>query len=516
MNTDKNVELFAGDDDTVTSTQPWPVLVVDDEADVFTVTQMAIGDLIYEGRPVALTQASNTAEAKQALAKQQFAVALFDVVMDTDDAGLQLVKHLRDTLSEPQTRIIIRTGQPGTAPEWRTVADYDINGYEDKATATAQRLRTAVLTALRGFDQLQRLEQSRAEIARQNNGLRSLVETLHALTTEPADANRAEIVMHKLRELVDSPTEYGAVLVERRTVNAGADSLDLVTATDGTLQKAAELGIDALDAAVGAKIAHSMQTRSSDFAHDSTCVFAPSVRNEPSVFYVAHPAGTRANAELLKLFCQSAADVTEAADLNQRVLSAQSEMVLILSEAVEARSLETGNHVRRVGAYSRVLAKTLGLPNEVGEMLEVATPLHDIGKVSIPDEVLKKPGGLSHDEWVVMKTHAEIGHALLHEHEHPVMRAAAIVAAEHHEKWDGTGYPNKLSGDQIHIYGRITAVADVFDAISSDRVYKKAWPLDKCKEHIVSLSGKQFDPAVVKAFEACYDDLLQIRQELAD
>ena len=127
-----------------------------------------------------------------------------------------------------------------------------------------------------------------------------------------------------------------------------------------------------------------------------------------------------------------------------------------------------------------------------------------------------KPSGLTDEEWTLMKTHAEIGRKLLREHPQPVMRAAAIVAGEHHEKWDGSGYPLGLAGEDIHIYGRITAVADVFDAISSDRVYKDAWPLDKCKAHIQSLSGSQFDPAVVEAFNACFDELVEIRDQLAD
>lgn len=495
---------------------PWPVLVVDDEPDVFAVTQLAVGDLTYKDRPVTLYQASSSVEAKKAFAEQQFAVALIDVVMDTDDAGLQLVKHLRDDLGEAQTRIIIRTGQPGTAPEWSTVADYDINGYEDKATATAQRLRTAVLTALRGYDQLHQTELARANLAATNTQLRRLVETLRDITAGPEIHKRDQVVLHNLKEIVGSQAGYGAVLVERRAVNSGLDALDLVAASDGRFASASEHGIDALPANVGKVVADCMQEQASRFSESYSCLFASSIRDEPSVLYIAHPAGSAANPELLQLYCQSLADVTEAAALNDQVNAAQNEIVLILSEAVEARSMETGNHVRRVGAYSRVLARTLGLPQAVGEVLEVAAPLHDIGKISIPDAVLKKPGGLSNEEWTIMKTHAEIGNRLLQEHEHPVMRAAALVAGEHHEKWDGTGYPNRLAGEDIHIFGRITAVADVFDAISSDRVYKQAWPLDKCRAHIVSLAGTQFDPAVVEAFEACFDELVEIRETLKD
>ena len=514
MDTD-NIK-FADANDLAGSGDAWQILIVDDEPDVHAVTELAIGSLTFAGRPIALHHASNTEEAREALSKQQFAVALFDVVMDTEHAGLDLVKYLRDTLGEQQTRVIIRTGQPGTAPEWTTVADYDINGYEDKATATAQRLRTAVFTALRGFDQLQKLEQARATVAQQNKGLHGLVETLRAIAAAPDDRHRTQYLMDGLRDVINAPKEFGAVVVQRRRINAGAHSLDLVTDASGIYQRAAELGLDALSSEINARVRYCMDDKTSRFEADHATIYTSSVRGEPCVVYLSHPAGQRVNDDLLQLFCQSAADVTEAAQLEEQVQAAQSEMVLILSEAVEARSLETGNHVRRVGLYSKVLAKHLGLPEHTCDMLEIAAPLHDVGKVSIPDSVLKKPGGLTDEEWQVMKTHAEIGGRLLREHDHPVMRAAAVVAAEHHEKWDGSGYPRKLAGEDIHIYGRITAVADVFDAISSDRVYKQAWPLDKCKAHIKSLSGTQFDPDVVRAFEACWDELLDIRENMQD
>ena len=518
MSTDDDAPLAF--DDAVEAETPdaeaWPILVVDDEPDVHTVTKLAIGELQYQGRPVALHHASNSSEARAALAKQQFAVALFDVVMDTDNAGLELVKHLRDSLGEQQTRIIIRTGQPGTAPEWSTVTDYDVNGYEDKATATAQRMRTAVLTALRGFDQLQQLERARAEVAKQNHGLRTLVGTLRVMAAADEDKQRKQILMEGLREVIGNPEKFGAIVVQRRIINAGANSLDLVTDAAGIYARATKIGLDALSSEINARVRYCFQDRTTRFESDHASIYASSVRNEPCVIYLAHPEGLPLHPDMLQLFCQSAADINEAVQLYEQVTTAQSEMVLVLSEAVEARSMETGNHVRRVGAYCRTLAKHMGLSDNVGEMLELAAPLHDVGKVSIPDKVLKKPGGLSHDEWQVMKTHAEIGRNLLREHDHPVMRAAAIVAGEHHEKWDGTGYPNQLAGERIHLFGRITAVADVFDAISSDRVYKKAWPLEKCRAHIVSLAGKQFDPEVVKAFDACFDELVEIRETLSD
>jgi len=126
--------------------------------------------------------------------------------------------------------------------------------------------------------------------------------------------------------------------------------------------------------------------------------------------------------------------------------------------------------------------------------------MHDIGKVAIPDSILKKPGKLTKDEFEVMKTHASLGHEMLHMSKRAILNAASIVAYQHHEKWDGTGYPRGLKGEEIHIYGRITAIADVFDALGSDRVYKKAWPLQKILNLFEEERGKQFDPELVDLF----------------
>lgn len=494
----------------------WNILIVDDETDVFRVSELAIGNLEHAGRGVTLTHADSGAVARACLDRQQFAVAVVDVVMETDDAGLRVVEHLRNTLDEQQTRIIIRTGQPGTAPEWATVVDHDINGYEDKASATAQRLKTAVLTALRGFDQLQKLERARARLERQNRNLHELVSTLRDLAVQRADESRTQRMLQNLCRMIGRDRATGAALVERRTGSGTDHAVDLIAAAVGELGTADLHSVDALPEPAKSRIRACLDSRDSVFEAEYSCVYTHSVRNRPRAYYIRHHAGREAAEDMVQLFCQNVTDASDASVLSEEVVAAQTEMVLVLSEAVEARSQETGNHVRRVGAYSRVLARELGLPEAEAKTLEIAAPLHDIGKVSIPDSVLMKPSGLTDEEWTLMKTHAEIGRKLLREHPQPVMRAAAIVAGEHHEKWDGSGYPLGLAGEDIHIYGRITAVADVFDAISSDRVYKDAWPLDKCKAHIQSLSGSQFDPAVVEAFNACFDELVEIRDQLAD
>jgi HD-GYP domain-containing protein (c-di-GMP phosphodiesterase class II) len=206
----------------------------------------------------------------------------------------------------------------------------------------------------------------------------------------------------------------------------------------------------------------------------------------------------------------------EIADLNKEIEDTQKEVVFTMGSIGESRSKETGNHVKRVAEYSKVLALAYGLSEDEAELLRTASPMHDIGKVAIPDAVLKKPGRLDKDEFEIMKTHAQLGYEMLKMSHRPILHTASIVAYEHHERWDGKGYPRGLKGEQIHIYGRITAIADVFDALGSKRVYKPAWDDEKIFNLFKEERGKQFDPKLVDLFFDNIDKFLEIRDKFAD
>jgi len=209
-------------------------------------------------------------------------------------------------------------------------------------------------------------------------------------------------------------------------------------------------------------------------------------------------------------------DVTELIELHKELEKTQKEIIYKLGEVGESRSQETGNHVKRVAEYSRLLALLAGLGEKNADLLYAASPMHDIGKVAIADAILKKPGRLTSEEFEIMKRHAEIGYTILKSSKRPILRAAAIVANRHHEKWDGSGYPSGLSGKHIHIFGRITAIADVFDALGSDRVYKKAWEIERIVELFKEQRGKHFDPELVDLFLSNLDKFLVIRERFKD
>jgi methanogenic corrinoid protein MtbC1 len=197
-------------------------------------------------------------------------------------------------------------------------------------------------------------------------------------------------------------------------------------------------------------------------------------------------------------------EIDARSDDLQRVLSeletAQAETVRRLSMAVEFRDEDTGAHIERIGRFSMLLAKQIGMDEDFCMLLSHAAPLHDVGKVAIPDSILLKPGPLTPDERAIVETHAEEGHRLLQGSSSSILEMAATVALSHHEKWDGSGYPRGVLGEAIPVEGRIVAIADVFDALTSDRVYRKAFSVEQAVEMMLMQRGRHFDPVLLDAF----------------
>jgi response regulator RpfG family c-di-GMP phosphodiesterase len=225
---------------------------------------------------------------------------------------------------------------------------------------------------------------------------------------------------------------------------------------------------------------------------------------------------TRTDLEHLLLAATYASKTLEAAMLLEEIEATQREVIFTMAEAGEGRSKETGNHVKRVAEYCRLFAEKYGLSGGETTLLKLAAPMHDIGKIAIPDSILLKPGKLTEEEWAIMKTHTTLGYGFLKYSERRLLKSAAIIAFQHHERWDGTGYPCGLSGERIHIYGRICALADVFDALGSDRVYKKAWELERIVGLFKSEREHQFDPQLVNVFLAHVEDFVHIRETYKD
>jgi response regulator RpfG family c-di-GMP phosphodiesterase len=214
----------------------------------------------------------------------------------------------------------------------------------------------------------------------------------------------------------------------------------------------------------------------------------------------------------IEIFCNNVSIAFENIYLNKEVENTQKEVIFTLGEIAEARSKETGNHVRRVAEYSKLLALKYGLSEDEAELIKLASPMHDIGKLAVPDEILNKPDKLTYEEFEIIKNHSVTGYEMLKNSCKVIMKTASIIANEHHEKYNGEGYPQGLAGKEIHIYGRITAVADVFDALCCERVYKKAWPLDAVVEFFKNERARHFDPDLVDILLNNIKDFINIKE----
>ncbi|WP_407455971.1 HD domain-containing phosphohydrolase [Fibrobacter sp.] len=220
--------------------------------------------------------------------------------------------------------------------------------------------------------------------------------------------------------------------------------------------------------------------------------------------------------ERLSLTAVYSAKTVESAMLNAELEATQREIIHILGDASESRSQETGDHIQRVAEISYTLAKLIGLPEEDVDNIRLAAPMHDLGKVGIPDAILNKPGRFTDEEYAIMKSHSEKGYNMLCNSKRKLLRFAAEIARSHHERWDGRGYPRGIAGEEIPLAGRICAIADVLDALSSPRCYKQPWPEEKVKEEFIKQRGAQFQPELVDVLIEHWDEIYGVyRREAA-
>ncbi len=511
--------LFAEEPEQVEPTHngSWKILIVDDEPEVHAVTKLALSDFSFQGKNLAFFSAYSGAEAKQLIAEHpDAAIMLLDVVMETDDAGLLVASYIREQLHNEHVRIILRTGQPGQAPERQVIINYDINDYKSKTELTAQKLFTVIMSSLRSYRDILSLEQSRL-------GLEKIINASADLFSSHSMEQFIDGVLQQLTSILGC--DENALLVSSSMVagNISGDVSDphklVVFAGQGEFERqegkpvqevlAPEL-LDAFEAA--------LKSRGIVYRDNYLVAYCTSKFTHGSLLYISGlPGAITANQKkLIELFSQNVQIAYENVQLQHEIEDTQREIVYRLSEAVEHRSIETGNHVKRVAFICYELGKAYGLPEEEAERLMFAAPLHDVGKVGIPDGILNKPAKLQGQEWEVMKTHASIGYEILKNSKRSIIQAGAVIAQDHHEKWDGTGYPAGKKGDDIHIYGRIAALADVYDALRHRRCYKSAWSLEQVMAHIDNESGKQFDPKLVEIFKQRVDKLEAILQKYPD
>jgi response regulator RpfG family c-di-GMP phosphodiesterase len=472
----------------------WQVLVVDDEPAVHEVTKLVMSDFEMDGRGLEFTHCYSAAEARVLLAERQdIALILLDVVMESEHAGLDLAKYIREDLGNLNVRIILRTGQPGQAPEEQVIRDYDINDYKEKTDLTRRKLITVFYAGLRAYRDLMRLENAR----------RGLVRSIEAIS-EVCDSHNlrsfASAVLSQLNYLLDLQGEgLCASRLSAYTANSAHGKLKVLAATDAFSQLISEDKVENLPEAVRNAILQSLGEKVSRHGERFYAGYFKTKAGSESLIYMEFPEPITDQArELLELFSRNVASTYDGLLLREETQNTQNDTIAALGGAIEGRGGESAHHVERVGALAALLARASGCGDNEVEMIRLASTLHDVGKAGIPDQILSKPGPLSEDEWTVMRTHALLGHQLLAQSDSRLHALGALIAREHHERWDGSGYPAGLKGSDISLVGRIAAVADVLDSLVSASPYKPAWELGKALDYLYMEAGKHFDPEIVQ------------------
>ena len=500
-------------DETKPSLKPWRILIVDDEIDIHTVTKMALKRFELEDRGVEFLSAFDSNEAKEVLDENDdIALIFLDVVMETDDAGLKVAKWLREEKKNVFTRIILRTGQPGQAPEEEVIMNYDINDYKQKTELDRTKLFTCVVTALRAYRDLIKIDQSITYERAYRMGLQQVIESTTDLLEKKTLKQFFNGLLQQVISLIHVDQE-GALI--KPVDGAGT----ICYAND--YQIMAECGNitfnNILDPKAIELLDKARKIQGSVYEGDHYVAYFPSKSDQESLLYLKGKQIkqlTDINIQLLNLFSNSIGIAFDNLLLNEEIIKTQEDLINRLGNAVESRSKEAGNHIKRMSEFCYILAKELGLSDNDCEILKQATPMHDVGKISTPDSILLKPGRLTEEEMTVMKQHAQMGFDILSGSERPILNAAAIIAQQHHERYDGTGYPAGLKGDDIHFFARIVAVADVFDALIHKRCYKEPWALEDILKLLKQEINKHFDPKVVSALINRLDDIMAINNKL--
>jgi response regulator RpfG family c-di-GMP phosphodiesterase len=473
------------------SNEKWKVLICDDEHEVHIITKTVLRDFIFKHKKIEFLSAYSGEEAINILKEEKgIAVILLDVVMETDFAGLDVVKKIRNELENNEIRIVLRTGQPGYAPEKDVIQDYDINDYKEKTELTDVKLYTTIMSALRSYKDIKTIQRSK-------KGLEKIIDATRDIYKKNSLELFSNGVLTQIVSILKLNGHSFLVTQDGFSIEKDNDNITLLASTGKFSDKPLD---EILTSNVKELLNKAVENKESLFLDDIYVGFIETDSNKSNLIYMTGcDTLNKLDKNLINIFSANVSTAFNNLYLNKEIIDTQKELIETLGETVEKRSKEASHHVRRVAQISYELAHKIGFEEEA-DMIRSASPMHDVGKIGIPDAILLKPGKLTVEEFSHMKTHTDIGRDILAHSDRKVLKTASIIAYEHHEKWDGTGYPNGKKGEDIHIYGRITAIADVFDALLHKRCYKEPWPIDKVIELFKEQRGKHFDPQLVDIF----------------
>lgn len=492
----------------------WRILIVDDEEQVHKVTSLVLNQCKFDQSSIELVHAYSMKEAKTIMQEQPpFALALVDVIMETDSAGLDLVKYIREELKDNHIRLVLRTGQPGQAPEETIIVKYDINDYKNKTELTSTKLKTLLYSALRSYRDIRIINSNR-------EGLYKLIQA----TANIVDSHNLPVFASAVLEEINTLLHLGA-----ESICTQSDSLDAlaarskhkahcykVLAATGTIKNTIEQKHDLPEEII--KYFDRAKELSCSYYEDPVYIgfYKTPVAGENLLYVKPNAPLSKSDKYLLSLFMRCVAITHNNLQHKDDIQYNRQEMVYILSETIERRKPNESSHVRRVSEMAYLLGLKAGLPINLCERLKLAAALHDIGSIGLDDAVLLKQGKYDTDEHQRMELHTGIGANILLKSNRPILQLAGTIAMQHHERWDGLGYPDKLHGKDIDICARIVAMVDVIDALSAKRSYREAFNEEEIQQYLTDNAGKHFDPQLVNPCLELLPDFKRIKQSYPD
>ena len=494
--------LFAEDTDDEESWDGiWKVLIVDDEPEIHAVTKLALGDFVFQGKKLEFFSAFSGEEAKKMFIQHSdIAVVLLDVVMETDDAGLLVADFIRNELHNHFSRIILRTGQPGQAPERDVIINYDINDYKSKTELTAQKLFTVVIAALRSYRDIIVIEENRF-------GLEKIISASANIFSIRSFESFVDGIVQQLASLIggtkDAAYLTSAVLVPRPIEQYNSSELYVFT---GKGEYEHKEGSRLEQVISGPRLKSCMQAytnKSVVYEDEYLVAYCDSKSKRGSLLYLSGLPKKLDDSgrKLVEIFSQNVQIAFDNMLLTKDIEDTQREVIELVGQAIEHK-FGQGRHVFRLVKICQVLGKNIGLSEEEIDTLGLAVPLYNIAKLKVPETLLLKSGKLDAQEVEMVRKHAEFGYNLLKDSSRPLIQSAALIARDHHEYWNGKGYPNGKAGDSTHIFSRITSLADVYDVMRHKNSDKEAWSAEKTMSMILEQSGQQFDPNLVNVLQA--------------
>jgi response regulator RpfG family c-di-GMP phosphodiesterase len=473
------------------STRPWKIMIVDDDPEVHSITRLVLARYTFESSALEFLSAYNGEQARTMIRQHpDTALILLDVVMETEHAGLDVVRFIREEIHNTFVRIILRTGQPGQAPENTVVMEYDINDYKEKTELTAKKLFTTVTTAIRGYRDLRAIERSRVGLRQIIDSSASLLEFRSLKRFAAGLLTQFTAVFH-LEESALYAHESGLAVVqqgEEYQVLAGTG--DFCCATDKPLR-------DAVGADILALMNQAAREGHSVFSENHYIGFFRTRNNSCNLLLLRGQHHlTELDRDLLIAFESNIAAAFDNVYFNQETRNTQREILAILSEIVERRAPEESHQACQIGKIAQRIARKIGLSEHEAELLRLAAPLQNVGTIGLPDTLLRKTPPLSSDEMKTLKTHPSLGHTLLTQNKGDLLQLAATIALQHHENWDGTGYPQGLAGDKIDRMAQIAAISHAFVTQAQTEPGQSPKSPQELVQYFQAERGKTFDPAL--------------------